>query len=123
MMYDIVNQPVQMMRHFSSEAKSLLSGLLTRDVNRRLGRAENASDIMSHPFFRDINWADLRAKRLPAPYKPLVQNEHDTRNIDRMFTSEKPVETPENTMPKSAARKANFAQFTYNKEGLEMLQN
>ena len=31
MMYDIVNVPVQMPRHFTGEAKSLLSGLLNRD--------------------------------------------------------------------------------------------
>lgn len=31
MMYDIVHQPVQMQRHFSTEAKALLLGLLNRD--------------------------------------------------------------------------------------------
>jgi len=31
MMYDIVNVPVQMQKHFTSEAKSLLTGLLNRD--------------------------------------------------------------------------------------------
>ena len=76
MMYDIVNVPVQMQRHFTSEAKSLLIGLLNRDQTKRLGStaANDASDIMSHPFFRDINWADLRNRLVPAPYKPVVQN-------------------------------------------------
>ena len=61
MMYDIVNVPVPMQRHFTSEAKSLLTSLLNRDQTRRLGaQSANASDIMSHPFFRDINWDDLR---------------------------------------------------------------
>lgn len=63
MMYDIVNVPVQMQRHFTSEARSLLTGLLNRDQNKRLGSSStDASDIMSHPFFRDINWSDLRAR-------------------------------------------------------------
>ena len=62
MMYDIVNVPVQMPRHFSGEAKSLLTGLLNRDQSRRLGTTgNNASDVLSHPFFRDIDWAALRA--------------------------------------------------------------
>ena len=57
MMYDIVNLPVQMQRHFSNEAKSLLTGLLNRDPSKRLGGGSaDASDIMSHAFFRDINW-------------------------------------------------------------------
>ena len=96
MMYDIVNVPVQMQRHFSAEAKALLTSLLNRDQSKRLGASSNdASDIMSHPFFRDINWQDLRARAVPAPYKPTVMSAHDTRNIDKMFTNEKPVETPE----------------------------
>ena len=99
-----------MQRHFSNEAKSLLTGLLNRDPSKRLGSGSaDASDIMSHAFFRDINWQDLRAKTIAAPYKPVTSGEQDTRNIDKMFTNEKPIETPEQTMPGSAARKANFA--------------
>ena len=90
MMYDIVNLPVEMQRHFSNEAKSLLTGLLNRDQGRRLGATNtDASDIMGHAFFRDINWRDLRERKVPAPYKPIVLNSHDTRNIDKMFTNEK----------------------------------
>ncbi len=95
-MHDIVNKQVEMQRHFSSEARSLLTSLLNRDQDKRLGSSKNdASDIMSHPFFRDINWEDLRNRDIPAPYKPTVSSVHDTRNIDKMFTNEKPVETPE----------------------------
>jgi len=95
----------------------LLTGLLNRDAGKRLGCAStDASDIMGHPFFRDINWRDLRDGKVPAPYKPIVVNAHDTRNIDKMFTNEKPAETPEQTMPKSAAKKTQFGGFTYNKD-------
>ena len=73
---------------------------------------------MGHAFFRDINWRDLRDRKVPAPYKPIVTSGHDTRNIDKMFTNEKPAETPEATMPKSAARKTQFGGFTYNKDNL-----
>ena len=119
MMYDIVNLPVEMQRHFSNEAKSLLTGLLNREPARRLGSTStDASDIMGHAFFRDINWKDLRDRKVPAPYKPIVTSGHDTRNIDKMFTNEKPAETPEATMPKSAARKTQFGGFTYNKDNL-----
>ena len=34
------------------------------------------------------------------------------------YTNEKPAETPEATMPKSAARKTQFGGFTYNKDNL-----
>ena len=108
-MYDIVNVPIPMQKHFSSEAKSLLTSLLNRDQTKRLGSSTaDASDIMSHPFFRDVQWADLRARQVPAPYKPVVSSAHDTRNIDKMFTNERPVETPEQTVPNTMARKTQF---------------
>ena len=119
MMYDIVNVPIPMQKHFSAESKSLLTALLNRDQSKRLGSGSNdASDIMSHPFFRDVDWEAIRARRVPAPYKPVVSSAHDTRNIDKMFTNEQAVETPEQTMPNTMARKTNFKDFTYDHEGL-----
>lgn len=73
---------------------------------------------MSHPFFRDVDWEAIRNRRVPAPYKPMVSSAHDTRNIDKMFTNEQAVETPEQTMPNTIAKKTNFKDFTYDQEGL-----
>ena len=53
---------------------------------------------------------------MPAPYKPVVQNAQDCRNIDKMFTNERPVETPEQTIPNTIARKTEFQAFTFDKE-------
>ena len=74
---------------------------------------------MSHPFFRDVNWEDLRNKQVPAPYKPMVTSAHDTRNIDKQFTREPPTETPEATIPNTIAKKTNFDKFTYEGAGLQ----
>lgn len=61
MMHDIVNIPIPMQKHFSAESRSLLTSLLNRDQSKRLGSSANgAADIMSHPFFRDIDWQALR---------------------------------------------------------------
>lgn len=48
----------------------------------------------------------------------MVNSAHDTRNIDKMFTNERPVETPEQTVPNTIARKTDFQAFTYDKDGL-----
>ena len=93
---------------------------MNRDQTKRLGSSSaEANDILSHPFFRDINWADLRAKRIPAVYKPMVSSPHDTRNIDKMFTNEKPVETPEQTIPNTIAMKTTFEKFTFERGGVD----
>lgn len=96
MLQDIVNKPVVMEDYFSSEAKLILTQLLERNPAKRLGSGSvDAQDIIEHPFFRNINWVDLRAGRSKAPYKPVVSGPDDTRQIDKMFTDEKIKETPE----------------------------
>ena len=103
---------------FSPEAKSILTGLLERNPSKRLGSStQDASDIMSHPFFRDINWTELREKRIQPPYKPYTNGPDDCRNIDLMFLNEKPQETPETTViGPSMKKKTQFDGFTYNKD-------
>jgi len=94
MLKDIVEKQVEMKQYFSAESASLLKGLLTRNPAKRLGCSQtDAEDIMSHPFFKDINWEDLRNKRIPAPFKPYVNGPEDTRNIDKLFTNEAVKET------------------------------
>ena len=120
MLQDIVEKPIEMKPYFSNEAKSLLAGLLERNPDKRLGsKTDDASDIMGHPFFRDINWSDLREKRIPPPYKPYVTSTEDCRNIDLMFLQEKAIESPETSMiTPSVQKKTKFDGFTYNKDTL-----
>lgn len=52
-------------RTISSEARSVLAGLLIKDPLRRLGGGvEDAREIMNHPFFASVNWADLVQKKV-----------------------------------------------------------
>jgi Protein kinase C terminal domain len=61
----------------------------------RLGSGPtDAQEIMSHAFFKNINWEDVYAKRIPPPFKPTVKNDKDTSNFDQEFTSVTPVLTP-----------------------------
>ena len=73
---------------------------------------------MAHPFFRDINWQDLRDKRINPPYKPYTAGPEDTRNIDPLFTGEKVQETPDTLMLNNKA-KTKFDGFTYNKDAMK----
>jgi serine/threonine protein kinase len=108
MLQDIVQKPVEMKEYFSPEAKSLLSQLLERNPTKRLGNNNDAHDIMAHPFFRDINWDDLRKKLIKPPYKPFTSGPEDCRNIDLMFTQEKVQETPDTNMALADKKKTQF---------------
>lgn len=82
--------------YFSTEAKSLLGGLLEQDPSKRLGSSEEDSkEIKTHPWFAGIDWALLIKKQIPPPYKPMVVSAEDTRNIDRMFLNETVKDTPQ----------------------------
>lgn len=51
------------------DARSLIQGLLEKDPRKRLG-ARQTSDILVHPFFRDVQWDLVLKKKLTPPWAP-----------------------------------------------------
>ncbi|KAI7984080.1 Protein kinase G11A [Camellia lanceoleosa] len=55
-----------------ANAKDLISQLLVKDPDRRMGSTMGASAIKRHPFFQGVNWALLRCTSppfVPPPFK------------------------------------------------------
>ncbi|KAI9017433.1 kinase-like domain-containing protein [Gaertneriomyces semiglobifer] len=48
----------------------------------------DAQAIKSHPWFKDIDWDELAAFRTPAPFKPDLQGETDTKYFDEVNEEE-----------------------------------
>lgn len=81
--------------HMPRDSVSILQKLLTREPDQRLGSGpSDALEVMSQPFFSNINWDDIYHKRIPTPFKPTIKDETDTSNFDTEFTSVTPVLTP-----------------------------
>lgn len=81
--------------HMPRDSVSILQKLLTREPDQRLGSGPtDAQEIMSQPFFRNINWDDILHKRVQPPFIPTIRNATDTSNFDSEFTSVPPVLTP-----------------------------
>ncbi|XP_059974530.1 beta-adrenergic receptor kinase 2 isoform X2 [Mesoplodon densirostris] len=56
---------------FSPELKSLLEGLLQRDVSKRLGcHGRGAQELKMHSFFRGIDWQQVYLQKYPPPLIP-----------------------------------------------------
>lgn len=62
--------------HLSPEAEDLILRLLT-NAESRLGRHNGADDIKRHPFFRGVNWDEIR--NVEAPFIPKLRSVTDTR--------------------------------------------
>ena len=62
--------------HLSAEAEDLILRLLT-NAEIRLGRHNGADDIKRHPFFRGVNWDEIR--NVEAPFIPKLRSITDTR--------------------------------------------
>lgn len=61
----IVQNEVRFPRTLSTEAKSLLSGLLVKDEALRLGGGpDGANEVKQHPFFMNVNWTDVYEKKV-----------------------------------------------------------
>lgn len=81
--------------HMPRDSVSVLQKLLMREPDLRLGSGPtDAQEIMSHAFFRNINWDDIRDKKVAPPFQPQIKSPTDTSNFDSEFTSVTPVLTP-----------------------------
>ncbi|KAK1796795.1 hypothetical protein P4O66_009814 [Electrophorus voltai] len=91
----IVNDEVRYPQFLSTEAISIMRQLLRRNPERRLGAGErDAEEVKKHPFFRNLDWAALLAKKIRPPFVPTLKGRDDVSNFDEEFTSEAPILTP-----------------------------
>ncbi|CAG8124481.1 unnamed protein product [Penicillium salamii] len=99
--------------HMPRDSVSILQKLLTREPELRLGSGPtDAQEVMSHAFFRNINWDDIYHKRVPPPFIPTISSPTDTSNFDQEFTSVTPVLTPVQSVL-SQAMQEEFRGFSY----------
>ncbi|EGG10403.1 uncharacterized protein MELLADRAFT_115517 [Melampsora larici-populina 98AG31] len=112
----ILSNPLKFGDEIKSEARSLLSGLLTRNPAQRLGN-NGAEEIKKHGFFAKIDWKRLVLKQYTPSFKPSVESAIDTSNFDSEFTSEAPMDSVVEDSHLSETVQQQFIGFTYNPTG------
>jgi len=114
-MYEkILQDPLVFGPEIGSQARSILTGLLTRDPAHRLG-VNGADEIKKHPFFgKHINFRKLLEKKIQPPFKPSVTSPVDVSNFDTVFTTEAPLDSFVEDSKLSQTVQAQFAGFSYN---------
>ncbi|XP_072250409.1 serine/threonine-protein kinase Sgk2b [Leuresthes tenuis] len=112
MFENILYAQLQLPSGFSEAARSLLEGLLERDITKRLGESRDIEELRDHPFFAFINWDDLVVKKLRPPFIPEVSGPCDISYIDPEFTQQ-PVPTSVNERCQAASASAAFPGFSF----------
>lgn len=95
----------------SADAVDLMYKLITR-AEKRLGK-NGVAEIKAHPFFRGINWREIRNR--PAPIVPRLSGEEDTRNFDKFEMTNQwvPVINPNSSAQRNEGML--FIGYTYKK--------
>lgn len=62
----ILTLPIRFPSYFKPEVTDLLRGMLTREPATRI----TGEDIMTHPWFCNMNWDLLAKKQIPIPFVP-----------------------------------------------------
>ncbi|KAK4035004.1 kinase-like domain-containing protein [Parachaetomium inaequale] len=112
----ILSEPLHFPGHevVPPAAKDLLTKLLNRDPQQRLG-ANGSAEIKAHPFFHAIDWRKLLQRKYEPAFKPSVVDALDTANFDPEFTSEPPQDSYVEGPMLSETLQNQFTGFSYNR--------
>jgi hypothetical protein len=95
----------------SPDGRDLISKLLMKDRKKRLGSKGDAAEILSHPFFRNLNIAKLANKELEAPFIPKVMTDEELAKLSGSEFQESVV--TEEKINKIKDRKSEFDRFGF----------
>ena len=85
---NILKQKLQLPYFLGPDAKDLLTRLLRKEPNKRLGgnMPKDLQAIKQHRFFRRIDWKKLARRELEPPIRPLITDPELAENFAREFT-------------------------------------
>lgn len=68
---------------FPPLARDIVLRFLEQDPSKRFGNLHNgAGDVFGHAWFREVDWARLRAREITAPFVPKVDSPGDARAFE-----------------------------------------
>jgi len=111
----ILEKTIRIPRSLSVKAASILKGFLNKNPADRLGcnREHGFMEIMTHPFFKTIEWELLEQKQIPPPYRPRLESERDLANFPPEFTDEPVQLTPDDPSIIGKIDQTEFDGFEY----------
>ncbi|XP_065222134.1 uncharacterized protein LOC135846780 [Planococcus citri] len=89
MFKDILKGNVNYPSYFNSDTLDIIKQLLKINPNDRLA---TAPEVISHRYFRKIQWDALYWKQIDAPFQPSVKKQSDVSNFDTNHIKEEELE-------------------------------
>ncbi|KAE8666540.1 Serine/threonine-protein kinase AtPK2/AtPK19 [Hibiscus syriacus] len=86
----IIKEKIKLPNFLSSEAHSILKGLLQKEASKRLGSEE----IKRHKWFKSINWKKLEGREIRPSFLPQVAGNHCVANFEECWTSMPVTDSP-----------------------------
>ncbi|CAN1277255.1 Serine/threonine-protein kinase AtPK2/AtPK19 [Linum perenne] len=118
----IVTEKMKLPTFLSSEAHSLLKGLLQKESSRRLGCGDKGSqEIKNHKWFKPINWKKLETREVQPSFLPNVDGKNCTANFETKWTDMPLLDSPAASPKISVANP--FGDFTYVRPAADFLPN
>ena len=110
----ILQDPLKFKDHMGAEIRDLLSKLLDRNPERRLGSSvRDCEDIKIHPWFKTMDWDKLMRREIVPEFRPNVAGEYDVSNFDSCFTQEVAQDSLVEKGALAGKADAHFAGFTF----------
>ncbi|CAN1772028.1 Serine/threonine-protein kinase AtPK2/AtPK19 [Linum perenne] len=118
----IVTEKMKLPTFLSSEAHSLLKGLLQKESSRRLGCGDKGGqEIKNHKWFKPINWKKLETREVQPSFLPNVDGKNCTANFETKWTDMPLLDSPAASPKISVANP--FGDFTYVRPAADFLPN
>jgi serine/threonine protein kinase len=100
-----------MNKQWSKNLRDLFSKLLNKDPEERMNFSLG---IKEHPWFNQVKWDDLLAKKIIPPFVPILTGECDVSNFAKEFTK-----CSVSSQPDSLEEVINYEGFSFERENSE----
>merc|ERR1719402_336522 len=119
LLYEVLlEKTIRIPRSLSVKAASILKGFLNKNPAERLGvnkgdTESGFTEIITHPFFKSVEFELLEQKQIAPPYRPRLDGDRDLANFPPEFTDEPVVLTPDDHQTISKIDQSEFEGFEY----------
>ncbi|GAQ78450.1 serine/threonine protein kinase [Klebsormidium nitens] len=87
-------KPVPIPSNLSPDLTDLITRLLEKDPDRRIGAERGLQEIRDHSWFHGFDWGALERRELTPPFVPVISSPQDCQNLGPLDESLEKIKLP-----------------------------